>query len=79
MPPRSCRSGKTEAIPEPHLREKIKKLAAAPLTTGEDAGRIGTMPAGFPAYDLNHLLAGIPPFNLHAEVCFGPAVGAEVF
>jgi hypothetical protein len=43
------------------------------------AGCIATMPAGFDTYDLDHLLADIAQDNMHVDVGFGPAVGAEAF
>lgn len=43
----------------------------------EEQGRIVIEPVREKAYDLDALLAGITPENLHAEASFGPAVGRE--
>jgi hypothetical protein len=63
------------------MRVVIEKAgdSSAPHMADGKAGCIATMPVGFPAYDLNHLLAGITPCNMHAEIGFSPAVGAEAF
>lgn len=45
----------------------------------EEGGRIIIEPVRPSHYDLDHLLAGITPENLHAEVNYGPAVGKESF
>ncbi|MBF6842068.1 AbrB/MazE/SpoVT family DNA-binding domain-containing protein [Acinetobacter baumannii] len=44
----------------------------------EEDGRIVIEPVRND-YDLEQLLAGITPANLHAEADFGPAVGKEAF
>ena len=72
-------------MPGFHMRVVIKKVmkktgnSNAPLVADGETGCIAEMPARFAAYDLNHLLAGITRDNMHAEVGFGPAVGAEAF
>jgi antitoxin MazE len=43
----------------------------------EEGGRIVIEPVRAKEYDLDQLLAGITPANLHAEVDVGPAVGKE--
>ena len=43
----------------------------------EEGGRIVIEPVRSKEYDLDQLLAGITPANLHAEVDVGPAVGKE--
>ena len=43
----------------------------------EEGGRIVIEPVRQREYDLDELIAGITPENLHAEVSFGPAVGKE--
>jgi antitoxin MazE len=46
----------------------------------EEGGRIVIEPVrNTKEYDLEQLLAGITPENLHSEVDFGPAVGKEAF
>ncbi len=45
----------------------------------EENGRIIIEPLAHKTYELNALLAGITPENLHAEVNTGPAVGNEVW
>ena len=65
-------------MPGFHMRVVIKK-PETPLVANGEAGCIATMPAHFAEYELNHLLAGITQDNLHAELGFGLAVGAEAF
>ena len=60
------------------MRVVIKK-PETPLVAIGEAGCIATMPAHFAEYELDHLLAGITQDNLHAEIGFGLAVGAEAF
>ena len=43
----------------------------------EDGGRIVIEPVRAKEYDLDQLLAGITPANMHAEVDVGPPVGKE--
>ena len=43
----------------------------------EESGRIVIEPVRDQDYDLEHLLAGITPENLHAEISVGPAIGKE--
>ena len=43
----------------------------------EENGRIVIEPVRSIEYELEDLLAGITPDNLHAEASFGPAVGKE--
>lgn len=43
----------------------------------EESGRIVIEPVR-ESYDLEQLLAGITPENMHDEVSFGPAVGKEM-
>jgi antitoxin MazE len=45
----------------------------------EENGRIVIEPVRSIEYDLDDLLAGITPDNLHAEASFGPAIGKEAF
>lgn len=45
----------------------------------EENGRIVIEPVRSTGYELEDLLAGITPGNLHAEASFGPAVGKETF
>jgi antitoxin MazE len=46
----------------------------------DEGGRIVIEPVrNTKEYDLEQLLAGITPENLHSEVDFGPAVGKEAF
>ena len=44
----------------------------------EEGGRIVIVPVRPGSYDLEELLSGITPENLHAEVDFGGAMGKEV-
>lgn len=50
-----------------------------PVEVREDGGRIVIEPVRPADYDLDTLVAGITPDNLHAEASFGPAVGKETF
>jgi antitoxin MazE len=43
----------------------------------EENGRIIIEPIHPKRYDLDQLLAGITPDNLHGEADFGPAIGKE--
>lgn len=43
----------------------------------EEGGRIVIEPVREPEYDLDTLLDGISPANVHEEVSFGAPVGAE--
>ena len=63
------------------MRVVIKKTgnSDAPLVAEGEARCIATMPARFVACEFDHLLAGITQDNMHAEVGFGPPVGAEAF
>lgn len=46
----------------------------------EEGGRVVIEPvAPRPVYDIEELVAGITPENLHEEVSFGPPVGKEVW
>jgi antitoxin component of MazEF toxin-antitoxin module len=63
-------------MPGFHMRVVIKK-PQTPLVADWEAGFIATIPAHFAEYELNHPLAGITQDNLHAEIGFGQAVGAE--
>jgi antitoxin MazE len=45
----------------------------------EEGGRIVIEPIRSGIYDLDLLLADIPPENLHTEVSFGRAIGKETF
>lgn len=45
----------------------------------EEGGCIVIEPVRPKVYDLNQLLAGITPENLHAEADFGPAAGKEMW
>lgn len=44
----------------------------------EENGRIVIVPVRPAEYDLQQLLAGITPDNMHTEASFGTAVGQEV-
>ena len=44
----------------------------------EEGGRIVIVPVRPGSFDLEELLSGITPENLHAEVDFGGAMGKEV-
>jgi antitoxin MazE len=44
-----------------------------------EKGRLVVVPPIAPSYDLDELLAGIRPSNLHEETDWGPAVGKEVW
>jgi len=66
------------------MRAVIKQTGSSevPLVADREARSVATMPAGFAAYELNNLLAGITQDNMHAEVThaevgFGLPVGAE--
>jgi hypothetical protein len=63
------------------MRVVIEKAgdSSAPLMADRKAGCIATMSAGIDTYDLIHLLADIARDNMHVNVGFGPAVGAEAF
>lgn len=50
----------------------------APVDIREEEGRIVIEPIRSSEYDLEHLLAGITPDNLHAETDFGAPVGREL-
>jgi antitoxin MazE len=43
-----------------------------------EKGRVVVVPCAVPSYNLDELLAGIRPSNLHEETDWGPAVGKEV-
>ena len=45
----------------------------------EEDGRIVIEPVRDAEYDLDRLLAGVTPDNLHSEADFGAAVGKEAF
>ena len=45
----------------------------------EEGGRIVIVPVRPEPYDLDKLLAGITPENLHTEVDFGGPLGKEAF
>ena len=45
----------------------------------EEEGRIIIEPVRDPEYDLDRLLAGVTPDNLHSEIDFGAPVGKEAF
>ena len=49
-----------------------------PVDIREEGGRIIIEPIRTNAYNLAHLLAGITPENLHAEVDFDAPVGNEL-
>ena len=63
------------------VRIPVSVMEAAHLTLDavvdvrEEDGRIIIEPVRQPDYDLDGLLAGITPDNLHGEVGFGPAEG----
>lgn len=61
------------------LMEAISLNLDETVDVHEEGGRIVIEPVRCREYDLDQLLAGITPENLHAEVGFGPAVGKEAF
>lgn len=65
-------------MPGFHMRVAIKN-PETPLVADGETGCIATMPTHFAGYEFDHLLAGITRDNLHAEIGFGLAVGAEAF
>ena len=50
-----------------------------PVDVREEAGRIVIEPVRQKAYDINALIDGINPENLHEAVDFGSAVGKEIW
>ncbi len=59
------------------VMEAAKLHLDDPVDVREEAGRIVIEPMR--RYDVNALIAGITPENLHAEVSFGRAAGKESF
>ncbi len=51
----------------------------ASVDVREEDGRIVIEPVREAEYDLDRLLAGVTPDNLHSEADFGAAVGKEAF
>lgn len=51
----------------------------APVDVREEGGRIVIEPVRQPEYQLDELLAGITPENIHDEADFGMPVGKEAF
>ncbi len=50
-----------------------------PVDVREEGGRIIIEPLAHKTYDIDDLVAGITPDNLHAEIPVGPAVGKEAW
>lgn len=65
-------------IPAP-IMDAAKLQVDATVDVREEGGRIVIEPIKEVDYDLDALVAGITPTNLHSEVDFGPAVGKEAF
>lgn len=62
------------------IMEAVRLSLDETVDVREEGGRIVIEPVRITKeYDLEQLLAGITPENLHDEVCFGPAVGKETF
>lgn len=59
--------------------EAAKLQVDAKVEVREEDGRIVIEPVRPEKYDLDLLIEGITPSNLHKEVGFGPAVGKEAF
>lgn len=51
----------------------------APVDVREEAGKIVIEPVHKKLYELDELLKGITPRNLHEAVDFGPPVGKEAW
>lgn len=60
------------------IMEAAKLSVDAVVDVREEGGRIVIEPLPDSQYELDALLAGITPENLHGEVDFGPAVGKEL-
>lgn len=61
------------------IMDAAKLQVDATVDVREEGGRIVIEPIKEVDYDLDALVAGITPTNLHSEVDFGPAVGKEAF
>lgn len=61
------------------IMEAAKLRVDTKVDVREEAGRIVIEPVRQEDYDLDVLVAGITPANLHGEVDFGSAVGQEAF
>jgi antitoxin MazE len=59
------------------IMEAAKLELDAPVEVREEGGRIVIEPIRNPEYDLDELLAGITPDNIHKEIDFGAPVGKE--
>ena len=59
------------------IMEAAKLSLDETVDVREEGGRIVIEPVRQGEYDLDALLAGITPENLHAELSFGSAVGKE--
>ncbi|MCL2522988.1 MAG: AbrB/MazE/SpoVT family DNA-binding domain-containing protein [Betaproteobacteria bacterium] len=64
-------------IPAPVMRAAKLQMDAT-VDVREEGGRIIVKPVDA-SYDLDTLLAGITPENLHGEIDFGPVVGKEIW
>jgi antitoxin MazE len=60
------------------VMEAARLSLDAPVDVREEGGRIIIEPIRSNEYDLDHILAGITPENLHAGVDFGAPVGREL-
>lgn len=60
------------------IMESAQLSLGDPVDIREEGGRIIIEPIRTNEYDLAHLLAGITPENLHAEVDFDAPVGNEL-
>jgi antitoxin MazE len=60
------------------IMEAAKLKLDAAVDVREEGGRIVIEPIREQLCDLDALLAGITPENLHAELSFGPPVGKEL-
>ncbi len=61
------------------LMEAVNLKLEDTVEVREEGGRIVIEAIRPDQYDLEQLLAGITPENLHAEVSFGSALGNEAF
>lgn len=59
------------------LLNALKLTVDSVVEMREEDGRIVIEPVKAPSYDLDALLDGITPENVHAEVAFGAPVGKE--
>lgn len=60
------------------LAQKVGPEQNGVVELSVERGRLVVVPAVAPSYNLDELLAGIRPSNLHEETDWGLAVGKEI-